>query len=190
MSELRSALPDARYEGVVTVEEAGLQGMITLKGDLAATKVRNVATGLTGVDVPGQGEANCVGEKGILWMAHDELMILVPYAEVSGAMDQIRTALKGTHYLAENVSDARAVFRILGAGGREVLAKLTPADLRPGALGTGRLRRTRLAQVPAAFWFRDETTIELIAFRSVADYVFDLLTVAANPDAKLDFFQH
>ena len=63
---------------------------------------------------------------------------------------------------------------------RGVLAKLTPANLHPDALATGEVRRTRLAQVPAAVWLRDEDTAELICFRSVARYVFDLLSNAAR----------
>ena len=188
MSDLRSALPEARYEGAVTVEEAGLRGMITLKGDLGAAKLKKAAATATGVTFPGQGEARCEGENGLLWMAPDEVLILVPYADVTATLDAIRKSLKGTAFLAENVSDARAVFTVSGPSAREVLAKVTPADLRPASFPTGRLRRTRLAQVPAAFWLRDETTFEVVAFRSVAEYVFALLKTAADPAAKVEFF--
>ena len=34
MSDPLSALAGARYAGLATIEEAGLQGMITLRGDL------------------------------------------------------------------------------------------------------------------------------------------------------------
>ena len=180
MSELASALPGAAFDGAVRVEDAGLRGMITLKGDLASSDLKNAATGVAGVDFPGHGEANCVGEKGLCWMAPDELLVLVPYADVGDALSKIETTLAGKHHLAANVSDARALFYVSGDGAREVLAKLTPADLRPGTFKTGQMRRTRLAQVPAAFWMRDAETFEVICFRSVADYVFGLLSNAGR----------
>ena len=79
----------------------------------------------------------------------------------------------------------RACVTLDGAAARDVLAKLTPADVGPVGLPTGRVRRTRLGQVPVAFWVR-EGRIELVCFRSVATYVFDLLADAADPDAALD----
>jgi len=41
------------------------------------------------------------------------------------------------------------------------------------------VRRTRFAQVPAAFWMQDDNSAEVVAFRSVAAYVFGLLKTAA-----------
>ena len=81
------------------------------------------------------------------------------------------------------VSDARAVFRLTGDldAAREVLAKLTPADLSPTAFGEGEVRRTKLGQVAAAFWIEDGG-ITLVSFRSVAAYVFDLLSNAAEQE--------
>ena len=52
--------------------------------------------------------------------------------------------------------------------------------MRTKAFPVGTLRRTRLAQVPAAIWFEDEETAFVVAFRSVADYVFALLSNAAK----------
>lgn len=49
-------------------------------------------------------------------------------------------------------------------------------------------RRTRLAQVPAALRMVDDETFEVICFRSVAQYVFDLLKVAGQPGSEVGFF--
>lgn len=176
------------FDGLARVTQAPPQGMVTLKGDLGAVDLKNAATGLTGLDFPGLGEAKCVGEKGLCWMAPDELLLILPHAEADKAVETIDRALAGTHYLAANVSDARALFFLEGPHAREVLAKLTPADLDPARFSTGQFRRTRIAQVPAAFWMRDAETFEIIAFRSVADYVFDVLLAAANPGAAVDYF--
>ena len=180
MSEAISALPGATFEGLVRVEDAGLRGMVTLRGDLGAAKLRKAVKDIVGVPVPDTCRADVAGGKGVLWMSPDELMILVPYADAETAAAALGKALKGTHYLAVNVSDARAVFRISGEGWREVLAKLTPADLHPDAFGPGAVRRTRLAQVAAAFWMTDEASVDLVCFRSVARYVFDLLSSAGR----------
>ncbi|MBT8409121.1 MAG: sarcosine oxidase subunit gamma [Alphaproteobacteria bacterium] len=188
MLEAVSALDAASFNGFARIEEAGLRGMITLRGDLGSTGVKNAATGVAGVDMPGRREANCVGEKGIAWMSPDELLVLVPYAEAEHAAGVISRALAGEHALVANVSDARAMFYVSGDGAREVLAKLSPADMHPETFRPGQIRRTRLAQVPAGFWMRDTETFEVICFRSVADYVFGLLKNAAQPGSEIGYF--
>ncbi len=180
MSDLRSALPEASFDGAVHVAEAGLRGMITLKGDFAAPAFRNAAEDVAGVGFPDPGGASVERKRGLCWMAPDELLIFVPYADVKEALTRLETALADTHFLAANVSDARAVFTVTGPGAREVLAKLTPADLRPAAFGPGQMRRTRLAQVPAAFRIGEDGAFEVICFRSVASYVFGLLSNAGR----------
>ena len=156
-----------------------------MKGDLASTDLQDAVTGVAGVTFPGQGEAHCDGERGLLHMAHDELLVLVPHDGVADACDAISRALEGQHHLVANVSDARALFGVTGAAVRDVLSKLTPADLHPDAFGPGALRRTRLAQVPAAFWMPHDDAFEIICFRSVAGYVFDILSASANPAADV-----
>ena len=188
MSNAVSALQGKLAPGEVTVREAGLRGMIVLRGDIDDKKLRSVCTGLSGVDFPGQGQANCVGEKGLCWMSPDEILVLVPYDGVAQAIALIDTALAGTHYLAENVSDARAVILVEGSFCREVIAKLAPVDLHPDTFKPGDFRRTRLGQVAAAFWMRDEDTFEVICFRSVAGYAFDLLAGSAKA-GQVDFYR-
>lgn len=188
MSNAVSALQGKLAPGEVTVREAGLRGMIVLRGDLDDKKLRSVCTGLSGVDFPGQGQANCVGEKGLCWMSPDEILVLVPHYGVAQAIALIDTALAGTHYLAENVSDARAVIFVEGSFCREVIAKLAPVDLHPDTFKPGDFRRTRLGQVAAAFWMRDEDTFEVICFRSVAGYAFDLLAGSAKA-GQVDFYR-
>ncbi|MEP2203837.1 MAG: sarcosine oxidase subunit gamma, partial [Tateyamaria sp.] len=68
-------------------------------------------------------------------------------------------------------------------------AKLAPVDLAPGQFTSGMFRRTRMGQVPAAFWLREDGVFEVICFRSVAQYMFDLLSVAAQPGSEVGHFQ-
>lgn len=189
MSEPVSALGGARYEGRVTVEDAGPMGMVTLRADLSSDAVRNAIRG-AGLPLPGKGEATGGQGESVLWMSPDELMLLCGRGEAEARCAALAKALGEAHGLVVDVSDARAVVRLSGsdAAVREVLAKLTPADLRPGSLGVGRVRRSRLAQVPAAFWFTAEGEALVISFRSVAEYVFGLLSNAARPGAEVGFF--
>jgi len=187
MSDIVSALENASYQGFVKVEEAGLRGMITLRGNLASVKLKNIAKKLTGVEVPKPGRANVAGDAGLAWMSPDELLVLLPYEAVEAKLAEIDKALKGQHYLAVNVSDARAVFCLDGVGAREVIAKLSPVDMSKEAFKPGQFRRTRMAQAPAAFWMADDDRITIVCFRSVAEYVFNLLKNAAAPGSEVGY---
>ena len=188
MSEPISALNHASYDGIARIEECGLQGMITLRGDLSDKVLAKAVKDATGQAVPGQREAFVDGDTGVCWMSTDELLVLVPYAEVGEKLAAMTNALGGTHALAVNVSDARAVFRISGAHAREVLGKLAPVDLSAEAFQPGQIRRSRLAQVAGAFWMDDEQTLRVVCFRSVADYVFKLLKIAAQPGSEVGVY--
>jgi sarcosine oxidase subunit gamma len=112
---------------------------------------------------------------------------LVPYDAVDSALTSLHKALAKQHFMAENVSDARAVFRIFGPKSREVLAKLCPVDLSTEAFQPGTIRRSRMAQIPAAIWMTDAQTLQVICFRSVADYAFGVLKVAAMPGSEVGY---
>ena len=174
--------------GIATISEIGPLGMITLRGDLSTRAVRKAATGAAGVDYPEMRQCNSDGENGIAWMSLDELLVMCPYADVPAALEKMSKALGSNHALVVNVSDARAVFQVSGPNAREVIAKLAPVDLDQKHFTTGMFRRTRLAQVPAAFWMRDKNTFQIICFRSVGQYVFDLLEVAAQPGSEVGHF--
>ena len=178
-----SALPGARFEGYCTVEEAGLCGMVTLRADLSLAKVARAVKAVTGAEMPAPLKITSGTRGRVAWMSPDELLLFVEYAEAGAAVARLDKALATSHALAVDVSDARALFRLTGARAREGLMKLTPADIR--RMAPGEFRRTRLAQVPAALYMPDEKGFEIIAFRSVAGYVFDLLSNAARPGGEV-----
>ncbi|PYE84121.1 sarcosine oxidase subunit gamma [Pseudoroseicyclus aestuarii] len=150
-------------------------GMVLLRGDLSSDALREAASAVAGAPMPERRQASLSGDTGILWMSPDEALILLPEGRAAEAARALSQRLEGVHHLALDLSDARAVFEIEGPWLREVLAKLSPADLHPEALPLLEVRRTRLAQVPAAFWIEAEGRARLICFRSVADYVEGLL---------------
>lgn len=189
MSEARSTLEGASRSGVIRIEEAGLRGMVTLRADLTAARVKKAVKAVAGVDLPGIRKVAFAEDRGALWMSPDELLLLMPLSEAPAGAARLDKALGDTHHLVAEVSDARAVFRLTGEldACREVLAKLTPADLRPGQFEEAEVRRTRLAQVAVAFWIEDGG-ITLVCFRSVARYVFDLLVNAAAPGGEVHYW--
>lgn len=188
MSDAVSALAGAAYEGFCTVADAGLVGMVTIRGDLGAAKVKAAVKRACAVAVPGQGEIVTAKARRLAWMSPDELLLFCGPDEAQSLTAALSDALIGQHALVANVSDARVVLRVTGRSSREVLAKLTPADVSPEALRPGQMRRTRLQQVPAAFHMPDETSFEVVAFRSVAEYVFKLLSNAAKPGGEVGLF--
>jgi sarcosine oxidase subunit gamma len=189
MSEAVSALNGATIEGFVKVAECGLSGMITLRGDLGSARLKKAVKTLCGVEPPARGHIAMVGEMAVAWMSPDELLLMVPHAQADALCARLDEALSGDHALAVNVSDARAVFRVSGgAGVREVIAKLCPVDMSASAFGPGQFRRTRLAQIPAAIWMPEEGVMQIVCFRSVAQYAFDLLKNAAMPGSEVGLF--
>lgn len=185
-----SALNGATAQGFARVEEMGLQGMITLRGDLASDKVRKAVKDATGQDVPALRTINAGDSGAVAWMSPDELLVMVAYDQVNETLAQIEAALAGDHFLAVNVSDARAMFRVTGngAGAREALAKLCPVDMTPGVFEPGTFRRTRMAQIPAAIWMPDGETVQIVCFRSVAEYTFNLLRDAVADGGEVGLF--
>lgn len=183
MAEAASVLAGARYEGFVSVAEAGLHGMVTLRGNLASDAVARALRGAVDLGVPGQRQVLSEGGRAVAWMSPDELMIMVPYAEAEGVAAKLAEALAAEFATVANVSDARAVFTVSGAALDDALAKLCPVDF--ATLAPGMIRRTRAAQVAVALWRSGQGEVTLVCFRSVAAYVFGLLRNAAAPGGEL-----
>lgn len=181
MSDPVSALGGTSFHGFATIREIGPLGMITLraKGLKSLDKAIKAAVG---TKTPAQRRIEVSGDKACGWMSPDEYLLVMPYADVSKALAALAKAFAGEHHLAVDVSDARAVFRIEGDKAADVLRKLAPVDL--DAMEPGELRRSRVAQVAAAFWQQDGG-FTLVCFRSVAAYVMGLLTHSAQPGSDL-----
>ncbi len=160
-------------------------GMLSLRGDLRDEDLRAAVAEVLGPEVAGHvpDRLAILGgiARGAAWMSPDELLLFVPRREATSTAAQLGERLAGTHHLLADVSDLRAVLRIGGptdASVREVLAKLTPADLHPDAFGPGAFRRSRLGQVAAAFWMEGQGAY-VLCFRSVGDYALALLRQSA-----------
>ncbi|MDT8856248.1 sarcosine oxidase subunit gamma family protein [Paracoccaceae bacterium Fryx2] len=182
MSDPVSALQDARFDGFARISEIGPLGMISLRCKRDAPGLAAAVQAAVGLALPGPRAIVQDGGRSAGWMSPDEYLLLLPHAEVPGALERLSKTLAGVHHLAVDVSDARSVFRIKGPLADQVVMKLCPVDL--ATLPAGELRRSRAAQVACALW-REGDGITLVAFRSVAGYVMGLLSHAAQPGSEL-----
>ena len=172
---------NASFDGFAKVREIGPLGMITLRAKRDVPGLAQAFTAL-GLTLPEPRRIAINGEKAAGWMSPDEYLLILPYAEVTAALASLAQSLAGQHHLAANVSDARAVFRIEGPKAEQVLKKIAPVDI--DRLAPGELRRSRAAQVAAAFW-ADGEGYTLVCFRSVAGYVMGLLSHSAMKGSEL-----
>jgi sarcosine oxidase subunit gamma len=154
--------------------------MITLRGDLSSEALAKAVKATTGVSIPPMGGINSGAKGAVAWMSPDELLLLVDHAKADAAVAKLDKALSGSHMLAVNVSDARAMFSLEGTGIRDVLAKSSPANLSADAFKVGEIRRTRLGQLPVAFWLSSDNNASVVCFRSVGEHVFNGLKAAAQ----------
>jgi sarcosine oxidase subunit gamma len=172
-----------------SISERGPSGMVTLRGDLSSIDLQTAVRALTGCAMPDVRKITFDGDRSVAWMSPDELMLFSTHEDAAGLAADLADALKDSHHLAVNVSDARAIFRLTGPGARAVLAKGAPVDLAPDPFGPGDFRRTRLGQVAAAFWMVEDDVFDLMCFRSVGGFVGDWLENAALPASLPEYFR-
>ncbi len=183
MSEPATPLAGASFAGFAAVREIGPLGMIALRCAHDAAALPRAVKNAVGTGLPDRRRIVTDGAWGAGWMSPDELLLLCPRDQVPTALAALARELAGLHHLAADVSDARAAFRVEGPKAAQVLMKLTPADV--AGMAPGELRRSRLAQVAAAFWAAGDG-FTVVTFRSVARYAFDVLASAAVPGSELD----
>ena len=182
MRDAVTALGHAQFDGFCKITEVGPVGMISLRATADVKGLAKAVKAVTGTALPAPRQIVRAGTHAAGWMSPDEYLLILPYKETDAALALLEKALTGQHYLAVTVSDARAVFRVEGAKADQVLAKLSPVDF--ATLGPTELRRTRTAQVAAAFW-SENGGYTLVCFRSVAGYVMGLLSHSAMPGSAL-----
>ncbi len=161
--------------GFVTIAAASPMGMITLRG-ATATLAAPVAQ-VTGLTWPEPRRITTKGDRALAWMSPDEGLLILPPSERAKTLTSLQSTLDGQFATLADVSDARAVFTITGAGWRDALAKLCPVDF--ATLQPDEIRRTRAAQVAVALWQSAPDQVTLVCFRSVAEYMYTLLCTAA-----------
>lgn len=167
-------------DALATVTRVDGLGMLTIRANLSSAG--DAIAEAAGLAIPQPTRITGDGSRQLGWMSPDELLLVLPAPETDEARFALNAALDTEHALIADVSDARAVFDVIGPDAADVVAKLVPADL--DALPSDGLRRSRAAQTAAALW-RIEGGFRIIGFRSTADYLGLILTNAALPGSQL-----
>lgn len=167
-------------EALARITELTDLGMIQIRADL--DRAGDAIAGAAGLAVPAQTSATADGSRTLLWMSPDELLLVLPRAETAGALAALTDALATEHSLVLDVSDMRAAFAVEGPKAEQVLMKLCPADI--ASMPDDGVRRTRAAQVACALW-REGEGWRVIAFRSIRDYLAEVLARSATPGTGL-----
>ena len=188
MSDPVTAMETLRFEGYVTVSQAGSLGMITLRGDFGSKPLGTALKKALGLDPPQKRQIAYGDNSTAAWMSPDELLIFCSWEDKAMLMTALQKVIGKRHALVIDVSDARMTFTLTGSNVREVIAKLAPVDLSPGSFEPGELRRTRFGQISAAFWLVSQDEAKVICFRSVGDYMFKQLKAASTPGSELDIW--
>ena len=181
-----SALAGARArDAYVGIEDTGLRGQVLLKGDLASAELAGAVAEVVGVEVPPVWGVRMAGGRGAVWMAPDELLLLLPHGDAAAAVARLGEMLAGRHQLALDVSDMRTILRLTGPLAGEVLAKGVPCDLSDGAFPAGSARRTTTAGIAVALWRLDAELWEIAALRSQARHLMAFLEDGARPGSEV-----
>jgi sarcosine oxidase subunit gamma len=190
MSEPVTTLNRAVAEAGQTIRivDRGPVGQVALRGDLKSKALAGAVKAGVGVAVPAALQSAFAGDQGAVWMSPDELLLFTAYDEAGALVASLDAALAGQHYLALDVSDARAVLTLDGAAVPEVLAKGAPLDLSNAGFPVGTARRTHLAGIAVGFWRKAETEWEIVCFRSYAQHLFDWLVAASVAGSEVDYY--
>ena len=179
LSLARAALDVTPPPGLgAQVEAVASRGMVTIRGDLGDAGFAGALQAATGCAVPAVRRSTEAGDRRVLWMSTDEVMVFCPWGEASGVVAAFMDRAGDASVLALDVSDARAVFRVSGEKAWRVLAKGAPVDLE--RFETGEVRRTRIATVAVGIVKTGEDTFEVFCFRSFAAYLWNWLCVGAE----------
>ncbi|SFI30815.1 sarcosine oxidase subunit gamma [Jannaschia pohangensis] len=157
----------------ISISRLPITGMIGLRGDLSS--LGKVVKAVTGCALPDQRMCTSADGHTLLWMSRDELLLTCNAEAAEAIASDLRSRLSGVFATVANISSARQVFELKGQGVESLLANVMPVDF--ARLDASEVRRTRMAQVPAAIW-RHDGGWRLMCFRSVADYADGLLRAA------------
>ena len=175
----------------IALQEIDDRGMIDLRGLAQDQSFLSAARTVLGFDLP-LSPRTSAGEGAVkaLWLSVDQWLITCPRSEAPSLRLRLVEALQGIHSLAVDMSDARAIFRLTGDNGREVLNKGTSVDFTSPEIAQGLVRRIRYAEIAALVHVLSTGPFncDLYVFRSYADYAWSFLSFTAREGARVSLF--
>jgi sarcosine oxidase subunit gamma len=138
------------------VETGPITSVAAFKGQEATlTKAMQAAHGL---NMPAPNQVSGAGEVRAIWFGPQMALLMGVAPDASLA----------SHAALTDQSDAWAVVRLEGAGAADVLARLTPIDLRKDTLGPGMTARTEVQHMQASVTCLREESYQIMVFRAFA----------------------
>jgi sarcosine oxidase subunit gamma len=173
----------------ITIREITGRGMIDLRGLATDKKFMGAAKDVLGVALPKVARSSASwGDIKVLWLSVDQWLVLCAEDKAGEIVAALRQALAGIHSLAVDVSHMRAVIRLEGEGGREVLMKGCSLDLLDGNYGAGAVRRMRFAEIAALLHVVEDNVFDVYVFRSYAQYAWEFLLATTRESAQIRLF--
>ena len=173
----------------ISLREIPDRGMVDLRGLTSDAAFMSAAHDVLGFALPTAPRSSAAwGDVRVLWLSVDQWLILSTRSKAQEILANLRTALKGIHSLAVDVSDMRAVIRLEGEGCREILMKGTSLDLLDPEYKPGCCRRMRFAEIAALLHVVEENVFDVYVFRSYAHYTWNFLCATAQEPAKVKLF--
>ena len=162
--------------GALSLREADLGQMTSLapyQGQEAA--LSDALQAAHGVTFPASNRTRTKGDARVLWFGQGMALLTGP----EPAPELAR------HAALTDQSDAWAAVRLEGPGAPDVLARLTPLDLRPSVFETGHTARSELQHMMASITRVDEEAWLILVFRAFAEtLVHDLETAMQSVAAR------
>ena len=173
----------------ISLREIADRGMIDLRGLASDPAFMSAAHDALGFALPTEPRSSAAwGDVKVLWLSVDQWLVLSSRSKAQEILANLRTALKGIHSLAVDVSDMRAVIRLEGEGLREILMKGTSLDLLDAAYKPGCCRRMRFAEIAALLHVVEDNVFDVYVFRSYAHYAWEFLCTTAREASKVKLF--
>ncbi len=158
--------------GPLTLSEVDTGPMTSIapfKGQ--AAEASSVLKATHGMEAPGANRTTGKEGERVIWFGQNMYLL----------MGQTPDAALSEHAALTDQSDAWAVVRLQGAGAEDVLARLTPLDLRGALFKRGHTARTELRHMMASVTRVGAEAWMIMVFRGFAEtLVHDLQTAMAS----------
>ncbi len=128
-----------------------------------------------GLDWPAPNRTTGGDDARAVWFGHAHVLLIGPAPDPS----------LGAHASLTDVSDGWATVLLQGAGAADVLARISPIDLRPAVFQPGHTARTELLHMQAAITRLADDAFLIMGFRSMArTMVHDLKIAMEGVEAR------
>ncbi len=153
-------------------ERSGL-GQVNLRGNSADEGFCQAVEATLGLTLPEAGQSATAGPVTVLWLGPDEWLVVTDNG-ADALVGSLGHALKGLDVAVTDVSDARAVIRLVGTTARDVLAKGCTVDLHPRVFGPGQVVQSTLAKADVILYqvTGDDLAFHIHVGRSFAEYLW------------------